>query len=61
MTEDTEVLSPCVGVCSMDERTGFCFGCYRTMEEIQQWWDLDNQQKQAIVLKVNERELQQFT
>lgn len=61
MIEDTEVLSPCVGVCSMDERTGFCHGCYRTMEEIQQWWDLDNQQKQEIVLKINERELQQFT
>lgn len=57
----TEVQSPCIGVCSMDDSTGFCFGCYRTIEEIQQWWDLNNQQKQEVVVKASEREAQQFT
>ncbi|HNV87826.1 MAG TPA: DUF1289 domain-containing protein [Methylotenera sp.] len=61
MTKEVEIQSPCIGVCSMNETTGFCHGCYRTIEEIQQWWDLDHQQKQEVVLKVSEREAQQFS
>ena len=57
---DIEVNSPCIGVCSMDDSTGFCLGCYRTMDEIQGWWDLDNMQKQAIVDVANARLEQQF-
>jgi predicted Fe-S protein YdhL (DUF1289 family) len=57
---EAEVQSPCIGVCSMDDSTGFCLGCYRTMDEIQQWWDLGNIQKQAIVALAGEREAQQF-
>jgi len=44
----------------MDEVTGLCLGCYRTMEEIAQWWDLDNARKQAIVQQASERLAQQF-
>jgi uncharacterized protein len=57
---ETEVQSPCIGVCSMDDSTGFCLGCYRTLDEIQQWWDLDNTQKQAVVDSANVRESAQF-
>jgi predicted Fe-S protein YdhL (DUF1289 family) len=57
---EAEVQSPCIGVCSMDDSTGFCLGCYRTMDEIQQWRDLGNIQKQAIVALASEREAQQF-
>jgi uncharacterized protein len=58
--KDTEIPSPCIGVCSMDDSTGYCLGCYRTMDEIQQWWDLDNTQKQAVVDSASAREAQQF-
>lgn len=61
MTSEVEIQSPCIGVCSMNENTGYCYGCYRTIEEIQQWWDLNNQQKQAVVAKASEREAQQFS
>jgi len=44
-----EVQSPCISVCAMNDATGFCHGCYRTVEEIQDWWDLDNTAKQKIV------------
>lgn len=57
---ETEVQSPCIGVCSMHDSTGFCLGCYRSIEEIQQWWDLDNTQKFEVVLKANQREAQAF-
>ena len=58
--EKIEIESPCIGVCAMDEATGFCQGCYRTLHEIQQWWDLDNTQKQVVVVKANARLEQQF-
>jgi uncharacterized protein len=60
MSAEIEIQSPCIGVCSMDDSTGFCLGCYRTMDEIQQWWDLDNTQKQAVVDTANARESAQF-
>jgi predicted Fe-S protein YdhL (DUF1289 family) len=56
----TEVQSPCIGVCSMDDLTGFCQGCFRTMTEIQDWWDLDNAAKQVIVDQVAAREADVF-
>lgn len=57
---EIETQSPCIGVCSMDDSTGFCQGCYRTIAEIQQWWDLDNAQKQVVIDLASEREEQQF-
>ena len=29
--------SPCIGVCRLDDRTGYCLGCYRTIDEIADW------------------------
>lgn len=55
MTEQ-EIPSPCVGVCSIDESNGFCQGCFRTLEEIQQWWDLDNAAKAEVIKLANARE-----
>jgi uncharacterized protein len=60
MSAESEIQSPCIGVCSMDDSTGFCLGCYRTMDEIQAWWDLDSVQKQAVVDLASEREAAQF-
>ncbi len=52
----TEVTSPCISVCAMDDKSGLCLGCYRTLEEIQGWWDLDNAAKQQIVDAASERQ-----
>ena len=57
---DIEVNSPCMGVCSMDDSTGLCLGCYSNMDEIQGWWDLDDTQKQAVVDLASAREVAQF-
>lgn len=57
---DQEIQSPCIGVCSMDDLSGLCLGCYRTLEEIQGWWDLDNTGKQAVIEQASEREAQAF-
>ena len=57
---DLDIQSPCIGVCSMDDLSGLCQGCYRTLDEIQQWWDFDNTQKQAVVDSASARESAQF-
>jgi hypothetical protein len=51
MSDDSqkEVQSPCIGVCVVDESNQLCQGCFRTLGEIQDWWDLDNDQKQKVV------------
>ena len=33
----TAIESPCILVCSIDFKTGYCFGCGRTRDEIAQW------------------------
>jgi uncharacterized protein len=48
---DTEIQSPCIGVCSMNDSTGFCLGCYRTIEEIQGWWDFSFEKKSDVIKK----------
>ncbi|MDD2834315.1 MAG: DUF1289 domain-containing protein [Methylotenera sp.] len=41
MSENTEeIQSPCIGVCSMNEDAGLCYGCYRTVQEIKDWWNM---------------------
>ena len=32
---------PCIGVCNIDENSGYCFGCSRTEEEVYKWEDPD--------------------
>ena len=31
------VPSPCISICRMDAATGFCEGCFRTLDEIASW------------------------
>lgn len=49
------VPSPCIEVCRMDERTGLCIGCYRTLEEIARWGAAGNAEKRAILAAITER------
>lgn len=49
MADTQTVKSPCVSVCTMDDLTGLCLGCYRTVEEIDGWWDLSPEKQQAVV------------
>jgi len=45
--DDDDVPSPCVSVCRMDTVTGFCEGCFRTLDEIAAWSRLDDAGKRA--------------
>jgi polyhydroxyalkanoate synthesis repressor PhaR len=43
------VVSPCIGICTLDRKSGFCLGCKRTIEEIGRWQLLDDDARQAIL------------
>jgi predicted Fe-S protein YdhL (DUF1289 family) len=47
--------SPCVGVCMIEFSTGFCAGCFRTLEEISRWTVLDEAGRKAVLLAVASR------
>jgi len=57
---EEEVQSPCVSVCVIDDENGFCQGCFRTVDEIQGWWDLENAQKKQIIEEASKREAAVF-
>ena len=40
--------SPCVNVCRMDEASGLCVGCLRTLDEIARWSVLDDADKHTV-------------
>ncbi len=57
----TEVKSPCISVCAMDDISGLCQGCYRTVEEITAWWDMSVDEQKKLLTVLEERELQQVS
>ena len=42
------VPSPCIDVCCIDARTGWCEGCRRTLDEIACWSSMDDAAKRAV-------------
>jgi hypothetical protein len=49
------VPSPCVDVCRMNEATGLCDGCLRTIDEIAAWASLDDRAKRAVWKQLHAR------
>ncbi|HSQ80521.1 MAG TPA: DUF1289 domain-containing protein [Casimicrobiaceae bacterium] len=49
------VASPCISVCRMDEATGLCVGCQRTLEEIAAWGALDDAARRAVWVAITRR------
>jgi uncharacterized protein len=52
------VASPCVSVCVMDEPSGWCTGCLRTLDEIAVWSLLDDAEKRGVWLQLSQRRMQ---
>ncbi len=49
------IISPCIGVCSMND-AGLCAGCYRTIDEIREWWNMSNSQRSEVMHVLGTRE-----
>jgi predicted Fe-S protein YdhL (DUF1289 family) len=45
----TVIESPCILVCSIDMKTGYCFGCGRTRDEIAGWTAMEPAQRRAVM------------
>ncbi len=56
----TDVASPCINICKMNERSGLCEGCWRTLDEIIVWGKSDNANKRAILQQIELRKHAQF-
>ena len=53
--DSASVASPCTSVCIIDPVTGFCGGCFRTLEEISSWIDLSVTEKRAVIAALDAR------
>ena len=42
------VPSPCRDICRIDQASGYCVGCGRTLDEITSWPLLDNDAKRSM-------------
>lgn len=40
----------------MNEATGFCLGCYRTSEEIREWWSMTAEQRTQVMDVLEQRQ-----
>ncbi len=50
------VPSPCIGVCTMSSATGWCEGCWRTLDELRLWSQCDDAGKRAIWQQIERRQ-----
>jgi predicted Fe-S protein YdhL (DUF1289 family) len=49
------VASPCVKVCLLDQASGLCRGCLRSIDEIAGWVDMTPDEKRATLQRVAQR------
>jgi predicted Fe-S protein YdhL (DUF1289 family) len=49
------VPSPCINVCRIERRTGWCEGCRRTVDEIMAWPSATDDQKRAVLAELPTR------
>jgi uncharacterized protein len=44
-----DVPSPCIGVCFIEQHSGLCRGCFRTLQEISDWIEMTADEKRATL------------
>ena len=47
--------TPCVAVCQIDPKSGFCLGCYRTLKEIAQWGKFSEAHREKLLPELDRR------
>jgi len=50
------VKTPCVGICAIDENTGWCYGCKRTLDEIGRWLGYSEAERSALLAELKTRQ-----
>ena len=49
------VPSPCVSICNINAETQLCEGCFRTLDEIGAWSQMDNAAKREVWVQISKR------
>jgi uncharacterized protein len=47
--------SPCVSICRLDDATGYCVGCLRTIDEIRDWIIMMPAERAAVLKQLDQR------
>lgn len=55
MTNATNVPSPCVEICDLDQTGQYCLGCGRTIGEIEGWGSASDEEKLLILARLQDR------
>jgi uncharacterized protein len=50
--------SPCTGVCVIDPTTGWCLGCFRTLDEIAAWGQSSTSDRSQTLGRLEQRKTQ---
>lgn len=48
--------SPCVNVCRMSPQSGWCEGCWRTLDEIRLWGGMSDAARQECWARIESRQ-----
>ena len=54
------VASPCISICTIND-SGLCEGCFRTLDEIAVWSQLDDAAKREVWRLIEQRAVQSKT
>ena len=49
------VKSPCINICTLDNKSNLCIGCLRTSAEIANWVYLSVSEKNEVILEIKSR------
>lgn len=49
------IATPCIRVCRIDEASGLCIGCSRTLAEIAGWAGMSDHERQRIMAALAQR------
>jgi predicted Fe-S protein YdhL (DUF1289 family) len=52
-----KVKNPCIDICKLDKKSGFCIGCLRTRAEIKSWKTLTKSERRAVLGEIAGREI----
>ncbi|WP_395007732.1 DUF1289 domain-containing protein [Undibacterium sp.] len=61
ITEQSDIVSPCVKLCKIDKHSSLCQGCLRTIDEITVWSRANRELKLQIWEKIEERKLSELS
>lgn len=47
--------TPCINICLLDEETGLCLGCGRSIREIAGWTSMSDAERRAVMAELPAR------